>query len=337
MPNFIIFNQSPQSNTYCFQNLPKNIDVLEYYIPSTIKIIGNGCLENLNIKTLYSNQVTTIEANACKNTQIETLFINKNITFIGNNAFLDTDLKKIIFEPGSKITTFGQDCFGGSSNSVDVFFSTIDYSNVSVFSSLLHTKAVFSPGTDVSYHEIDNFTFVKTRHTDNWIQIDASQTELTREDVSNSIAPLSITDITEIMFNLNLQTISNECFANCPNLKILNFNDEIDLHTIGSNAFKECTSLKTLIFPKSIENISDSAFKGCQNLSFIGFPEGTDEGALQFGSESFYDICQNNVHVNFVCISNPNLNNLKTKFNTACNTSPSNITYSRFIVNQPDF
>lgn len=340
---YIIFGQ-PNSSTFCFPEIKtiQNINILDYQIPDNITIIGEGCLESLNINTLYSNKVQIISNLACKDTKIKKLFINKNIKSIGEQAFFNTQLNEIIFEQGSQITNFGYRCFGESSGNIDIFYSSQDYGSSTDFSANLNSSGVFSPNTNVIYHEIDNFTFIKDLE-DVWIQVDNSSTILTREDITQTIyessALTSFSDIREVRFNTNLTTISDECFKDCENLNRLNLLGEPNLTIIGKSAFQNCISLKTLKLPDCMEIFSDSCFEGCENLSFITFSEGSCACNLNFGAKSFNDI-SNNVHVNFECISNQELAQLRIEF-TGVYTSkilPTQpIKYTKFIVNHPEY
>ena len=340
---YIIFGQ-PNSSTFCFPEIKtiQNVDILDYQIPDNITIIGAGCLESLNINTLYSNKVETIGNSACKNTKIKKLFVNKYIKSIGERAFFSTGLNEIIFEPGSKITNFGNLSFGESSGNIDIFYSSQDYNSSTDFSANLNNSGVFSPGTNVIYHEIDNFTFIKDLE-DVWVQVDNSSAILTREDIIQAIdeSPVltNFSDIREVRFNTNLTTISDECFKDCEYLNRLNLLGEPNLTTIGKSAFQNCISLKTLVLPDSIKIFSESCFEGCVNLSFISFSEGSCACDLNFHAKSFNDI-SNNVHVNFECISNQDLAQLQIDFQSVYTPKipPAQpIRYTKFTVNHPEY
>ncbi len=339
---YIIFGQS-NTQTFCFPEIKtiQNVNILDYQIPDNITIIGEGCLKDLNINTLYSNKVETIGNSACRDTNIKKLFINKNIKSIGEQAFFNTQLNEIIFEQGSHITHFGNLCFGESSGNVNIFYSSQDYDSSADFSANLDNSGVFTPGTNVTYHEIDNFTFILNLQ-DVWVQVDNSSTILTREDISQAIddspALTSFSDIREVRFNTNLTTISDECFKDSEILNRLNLLGEPNLTTIGKSAFQNCISLKTLKLPDCMKTFSESCFEACENLSFITFSEGSCACDLNFHPKSFNDI-SNNVHVNFECISNQKLAQLQIEFQPVYTAKipPGTIKYTKFIVNHPEY
>lgn len=62
--------------------------------------------------------------------------------------------------------------------------------------------------------------------------------------------------------------IGNETFANCTNLRHVDFGR---IGLIGERAFENCTKLTNIIFPKSLINIGEDAFLGCTNLTKIVF------------------------------------------------------------------
>lgn len=62
--------------------------------------------------------------------------------------------------------------------------------------------------------------------------------------------------------------IGNEAFANCPNLKHVDFGR---IGLIGERAFENCQKLTNIIFPKSLINIGEDAFLGCTNITKVVF------------------------------------------------------------------
>lgn len=62
--------------------------------------------------------------------------------------------------------------------------------------------------------------------------------------------------------------IGNESFANCPNLKHVDFGR---IGLIGERAFENCKKLTNIIFPKSLMNIGEDAFLGCTNITKVVF------------------------------------------------------------------
>lgn len=111
----------------------------------------------------------------------------------------------------------------------------------------------------------------------------------------------------------NLETIGNNAFAYCSDLKDVTFPKTlvtIEYHTfyqcdlsevtlpdklkdIGDGAFYECYNLKKVNFPEKLANIGNSAFRQC-NLSEVAFPD----SLKTIGSYAFYK-CQQLQKVTF--------------------------------------
>ena len=70
----------------------------------------------------------------------------------------------------------------------------------------------------------------------------------------------------------SLVRIGPDAFANCPNLRVVDFEDT--LVSIGSGAFRNCPSLRYVEFPESLRSIEDRAFASCENLRFAVMPRG---------------------------------------------------------------
>lgn len=77
--------------------------------------------------------------------------------------------------------------------------------------------------------------------------------------------------IEEVFCYNNIESIGNHAFANCIELRSINFEEH--LTTIESNAFESCSGLTSLSLPSTLTTIGDQAFKSCQGLTELGFPE----------------------------------------------------------------
>lgn len=66
-----------------------------------------------------------------------------------------------------------------------------------------------------------------------------------------------------------LRLIGVEAFAECSNLKNLDFSDVTALKNIGENAFIDCTELVSMKLPKSVTSLPDQCFSGCNSLSTL--------------------------------------------------------------------
>ena len=332
---FIIFNRGPQFKV----NLPnRETNIIDYKINETI--ISNSAFEGYKIPFFNTYGATIIQENAYKNAKgFEKIFIPKEITHIGDNAFFGTEINEIIFEPGVNFTNFSTTAFIELSGQLNVFYDSNDISEYDLSNIMVNT--------DSNFKKINEFSFVKTIDNKNWISVDQSiPSQITIHDISNALESnaLEKKDLKEIVFSTQIVEISNNTFKDCLNLKILEFGThisltmdvDISLTTIGDSAFQNDISLVKVLFPKSITSIGKDAFKGCSNLEFIHFPAFTSADII-CQEESFYDISKN-LTVNFVCTGGMNdMHKIRRIFDSACDPS-TNIIY-KFSYNavEPDF
>lgn len=72
-------------------------------------------------------------------------------------------------------------------------------------------------------------------------------------------------------------------FANCSNLKIVNFPET--LQRIGLYCFAECTSLNNVVIPESVQELGEFNFCGCTSLTDITLPD----TMYTIGSAAFFE------------------------------------------------
>ena len=78
-------------------------------------------------------------------------------------------------------------------------------------------------------------------------------------------------NLKEVSFNYGLESIGSYAFQGCDNLKEVKFNKR--LKTIGEGAFDN-TAIKSIDIPGSVSKIDSQAFMDCKNLSQITLTEG---------------------------------------------------------------
>lgn len=91
-----------------------------------------------------------------------------------------------------------------------------------------------------------------------------------------------------------LRFIGVEAFAECNNLKNLNFSDASSLKNIGEGAFVDCTELVSVKFPKSVTSLPDNCFSGCNSLSTLQLKS---EQAVTLGNSVFGKTISNYLHI----------------------------------------
>jgi hypothetical protein len=160
------------------------------------------------------------------------------ITTIDNNAFLNSNIVSISFEPNSELEYI------------------MDYS----FKDCKKLTTITLPN---SLTNIGTLTF-------------SGCTSLTNITLSNNLTKIGAavfngcTSLTNITLPNNLSTIGGLSFNGCTNL--INIILSNNLTTITNGLFNKCINLKNISLPSSITTINDNAFGYCNNLTNITLP-----------------------------------------------------------------
>ena len=79
-----------------------------------------------------------------------------------------------------------------------------------------------------------------------------------------------IEQITSVVLEEGVTSISNYAFYGMPNLKSVTIPESVT--TIGTYAFKNCTALNDIVLPDKLTKLGESAFYGCTALTAIEIP-----------------------------------------------------------------
>ena len=115
---------------------------------------------------------------------------------------------------------------------------------------------------------------------------------------SNSKIPSTVKEIDNYAFRgfsalasmdipQGVEIIGYKTFADCENLKKVNFEPNAVLSSVGESAFSNCTSLESIDLPASVRSIGSYAFEGCRGLKSIILPD----SVKQFGKERMFKGC----------------------------------------------
>lgn len=132
----------------------------------------------------------------------------------------------------------------------------------------------------------------------------SSLKELKKIVLSNSTTKIDdyafydCTNLEEIQFANNLQSIGESCFECCSSIKTLNLPSS--LKVIGKSAFYDCKNLEKINFEEGLERIQGNAFERCRKITSLELPE-----SLKVVEENAFKNCSGIVSV---CA------NIKTKF-----------------------
>ncbi len=78
--------------------------------------------------------------------------------------------------------------------------------------------------------------------------------------------------ITDLVIAEGIQTIGNNAFGGCINLKEITL--PLSVQTIGEQVFWNCSSLESVLIPKNVKSMGKDIFGKCTNLSTVTFEEG---------------------------------------------------------------
>ncbi len=115
---------------------------------------------------------------------------------------------------------------------------------------------------------------------------------------SNSKIPSTVKEIDNYAFRgfsalesmdipQGVEIIKYKTFADCENLKKVNFEPNAVLSSVVESAFSNCTSLESIDLPASVRSIGSYAFEGCRGLKSITLPD----SVKQFGKERMFKGC----------------------------------------------
>ncbi len=258
------------------------------YLPSTTMIAG----EEYTVTKIGNNAFNGIEG-------INTVIIPTTITSIGMQAFGDTDIEKVSFESGSKLTTIGayafynckfiesmlipssvrtieEDAFYGCKSLSEVkFFSNSKLTSIGAYAfyntTSLQEFAIKGAVSEIGAHAFE-YSGIKSFDygTKSTITV-VKESTFANTQLSSVVIPDSVQVIEKGAFKRflgneftlpeELTDICDNAFESSGNLTTLVFNEK--LKTIGNEAFIGCTGITSAILPDSLISIGDGAFSGC--------------------------------------------------------------------------
>ena len=209
------------------------IDVGKYYKESNVEIPA----------TYNGKPVTKISDGMFENdTNITTITLSSNITYIGNNAFKNcSNLKQIIFKSARTYSTASADTHSGS------------YA--------ITTLAVASSKKDPN----NNIAYIGESAFYNCVALE-------RIDVSSATtigknAFYGCSKLESVSLNDNLTKLADSTFNGC--LKLNNLQLPSALTEIGANCFVNCQALENIAIPATTTTVGANILNGCTGLKKI--------------------------------------------------------------------
>lgn len=233
------------------------------YEESTGKLIfgGSGSLEYCNPKLTSKNvesiefgpQITGIgEEFFYDNCSVsKTLTVPDNIQYIGQNAFKESGLEKIVLP--KQMEGIASQAFWGCNNLKTVVLpQKIDWLGNYIFSYCSKLEKINFP----------EYTCVPASMF------------------------LNCVSLTSVNIPQTVTSIEASAFSDCKSLAQITISEGI--HKIDSYAFSGCLSLKTIVIPKSVNEINTEAFQGCRSLQSITIPKNVNYIGVDAFANTFF-------------------------------------------------
>ena len=236
--------------------LPVNLDVI-----SVLAFKNATNLAEINIPP----RVTKIGRSAFEGCEkLEDITLPDSLRYIGSQAFYGCPALKEVVLP-AKLSELGGGAFAGCNNlsSITVAPGNENFQSPSGSNVVLNRDGtILLTGCSNSkipstVKEIDNYAF-------------------------RGFSALESMDIPQ-----GVEIIKYKTFADCENLKRVNFEPNAVLSSVGESAFSNCTSLESIDLPASVRSIGSYAFEGCRGLKSITLPD----SVKQFGKERMFKGC----------------------------------------------
>ena len=194
-------------------------------------------------------------------TSLTTVELSPDIKRIDGQCFEQcTDLRSITLP--DNLESFGYRAFNGCSRLADLEIpDTVTQIEAGAFAGCCSLADIHLPETltTISQGMLSYCSGLKS--------IDLPDSVTTIE--SNALEGLTITEIT---LPSKLETIEDNAFLDCGQIKYMNFPST--LKSIGKHAFHGCIELKNTGFPASLQSIGEGAFYDCANFDEVILPEG---------------------------------------------------------------
>lgn len=192
-----------------------------------------------NLKTVViSDRVSIITDIAFYNTGLESVFIPKSVTKIGQKAFWHcTDLTTVGFDRNSSFKSLPTECFKDCTSLKNVTFGRIEYLESLVFNNCSSLERIDLTGVlsieSTAFDGCTNLTDIVYQNTDS-------------EEKA---------------------TVSAKAFDNMESLETVMLGNSVE--KVEAKAFANCANLQAAYISDEIEDISDTAFDGCDNLTIV--------------------------------------------------------------------
>ena len=242
-------------------------NVKKIKLPAKVKRIGELAFKNAtNLAEInIPPRVTQIGRSAFEGCEkLEDINLPDSLYYVGSQAFYGCPALKEVVLP-AKLSELGGGAFAGCNNLLSI---------------------TIAPGNE-NFQSPSGSNVVLNR--DGTILLTGC---------SNSKIPSTVKEIDDYAFRgfsalesmdipQGVEIIKYKTFADCENLKRVNFEPNAVLSSVVESAFSNCTSLESIDLPASVRSIGSYAFEGCRGLKSITLPD----SVKQFGKERMFKGC----------------------------------------------
>ena len=209
---------------------------------------SNGNMQTMNIEHVtIGENVEVLPQNFAKDSKIESLFIPKSVTSIGNNAFYNcSELDDVVVESDNNVYDSRDNC--------NAIIETATNTLIAGSNNAAVPNTVTSIGNGAFY----------------------GRSGLTSIVIPNSVAVIGESaffgcrGLADIDISNSVTTINNNTFQGCTSLTDVAIPNSVT--SIGEYAFYGCTGLTSATIPNSVTSIGKSAFQGCSSLTDVTIP-----------------------------------------------------------------
>ena len=242
-----------------------NLEKVNFPKDGKLKVIDLFAFASTKIKELdIPETVETIKQSAFRNTPLEKITINSNISF-SDYLFANSLLKEVIWNTECQIPKAG---FRGSRNLETIIFKkNITEISDEAFLNCTSLKNIDLPETIV---KINSYAFYGSGLLS--IKIPEKVTEIGECAFKNCL------NLKKIVLDENLLRIEKEAFALTENLKEITIPESITSISIGTFY---ASGIETIKLPKELDFIGDKAFYANRALKEVILPENLGKLGLQ--------------------------------------------------------
>ena len=244
----------------------------DYTVPVSTKRIAEQAFQFTKLTTVNLNEgLETIGNNAFyKSNTLTAVTIPTTVTSIADKVFAWTPkLETVTFAEPSQLESMGTNVFIGNESLKTITLPTSLKTTLETFNTCYALEEIIIPNGSqlktIGSHFASDCSRLKR------VVFKGSCDNLT---LVNTCAFDGDTSLESINLPKSVETIGNNAFRNCKNLKKVEFAEDAALENILKGAFADC-GLESITIPGKIVRIEPEAFRNCDVLETVSLPQST--------------------------------------------------------------